>query len=137
MHDKVPLYSGDAPTSGELLDQIAQAISDALGKIGVTTKVRYELHTRGVNWRVDSILFVSDTLRPKVQAITLTGATLMSASEKLDNTKRLIGEEYSASRVRRIVSPAVCSSSTATRVICELSGPAASQAHRRSTTGVG
>ncbi len=100
VHDKVPLYSGDAPTSGELLDQIAQAISDVLGKIGVTTKVRYELHTRGVNGRVDSILFVSDTLRPKVQEITLTGATLMSAPEKLDNTKRLIGEEYSASRIR-------------------------------------
>ena len=28
VHDKAPLYSGEAPTSGELLDQIAQAISD-------------------------------------------------------------------------------------------------------------
>jgi outer membrane protein insertion porin family len=53
-----------------------------------------------VNGSVDSILFVSDTLRPKVQEITLTGASLMTALEKLDNTKRLIGEEYSASRIR-------------------------------------
>jgi outer membrane protein insertion porin family len=100
VHDKVPLYSGEAPTSGELLDQIAQAISDVLNKIGVTTKVRYELHTKGMNGPVDSILFVSDSLRPKVQEISLTGATLMTAPEKEENTKRLIGEEYSASRVR-------------------------------------
>jgi outer membrane protein insertion porin family len=49
---------------------------------------------------VDSILFVSDTIKPKVQEIMLTGANLMTTQEKFENTKRLIGDDYSASRVR-------------------------------------
>ena len=71
-----------------------------LTKSGVVTKVRYELHTHGINGPVDAaILFASDTIKPKVQGMTLTGATLMTSEEKIDNTKRLIGDDYSAARV--------------------------------------
>ena len=100
VHELVPLYNGEAPTSGDLLDQVTQAISDVLARHGVNTKVRYELHTRGINGPVDAILFVSDSVKPKVQQITLTGANLMTADEKTENTKRLIGDDYTATRVR-------------------------------------
>jgi outer membrane protein assembly factor BamA len=99
VHEKVPLFSGEAPTSGELLDQVSLAVSEVLAKSGVVTKVRYELHTRGINGPVDAILFVSETFKPKVQGITLTGATLMTPEEKIENTKRLIGDDYSAARM--------------------------------------
>jgi len=99
VHDKVPLFNGEAPTSGELLDQVSLAISQVLVKSGVVSKVRYELHARGINGPVDAIVFVSDTIKPKVQAITLTGATLMTPQEKIENTKRLIGDDYAAMRV--------------------------------------
>jgi outer membrane protein insertion porin family len=96
VHEKLPLYDGSAPTTGELLDQISLAISEVLAKSGVATKVRYELHTRGVGGPVDGISFVSDTIKPKVQEITLVGANLMTPAEKAENTKRLIGDEYNA-----------------------------------------
>lgn len=100
VHDKVPLYDGSAPTSGDLVDQIAQAISEVLAKSGVVTKVRYELHTRGMNGPVDALSFVSDTVKPKVQEITLVGANLLSPQERAENTKRLIGDFYSATEIR-------------------------------------
>ena len=80
VHEKVPLFNGEAPTSGELLDEVSGAISEVLAKAGVVTKVRYELHTHGINGPVDAILFVSDTIRPnpKVQEMTLAGATRMT-----------------------------------------------------------
>jgi outer membrane protein insertion porin family len=100
VHQKVPLFSGEAPTTGELLDQVAQAISDILAQHGIVTKVRYELHSQGVGGPIDAVSFVSETLKPKVQEITLAGATLLSAQEKLDNAKRLIGEDYNATSLR-------------------------------------
>lgn len=100
VHDKVPLYDGTAPTSGDLIDQIASAISEVLAKSGVVTKVRYELHTRGMNGPVDAISFVSDTVKPKVQEVTLVGVNLLTSQEKTENTKRLIGESYSATEIR-------------------------------------
>src|ERR1035438_10473720 len=45
VHDIVPLFNGEAPTSGTLVDQVAEAISAVLGRHGVTTKVRSEEHT--------------------------------------------------------------------------------------------
>lgn len=100
VHEKVPLYDGTAPTSGDLLDQVSLAISQVLVKYGVVTKVRYELHTRGIGGPIDAISFVSDTIRPKVQEVTLAGADLLTAQEKTDNTKRLIGDDYNATDVR-------------------------------------
>ena len=100
VHEKVPLYNGEAPTTGDLLDQVSLAISEALVKVGVVSKVRYELHTSGINGPVDAIAFVSDTLRPKVQEITLTGASLLTPQEKVQNTRRLIGDDYSAANLR-------------------------------------
>ncbi|HEY1732773.1 MAG TPA: POTRA domain-containing protein [Terriglobales bacterium] len=100
VHDKVPLYDGSAPTSGDLIDQIASAISEVLAKSGIMTKVRYELHTRGIGGPVDAISFVSDTVKPKVQEITLLGANLLTPQEKAENTKRLIGDSYSATEIR-------------------------------------
>ena len=99
-HEKVPLYDGNAPTSGDLLDQISSAIAEVLAKSGVVTKVRYELHTRGTNGPVDGISFVSDTIKPKVQHVVLAGANLMTPQEKTENTKRLVGEDYSATEMR-------------------------------------
>jgi len=96
VHERVPLYDGEAPSSGELLDQVKQAITDILAKRGILTIVRYELHARGVGGAIDAISFVSDSVRPKIQEITLTGATLLTPQEKVDNTKRLIGDEYTA-----------------------------------------
>lgn len=100
VHDNLPLYDGSAPTSGDLIDQIASAISEVLAKSGVVTKVRYELHTRGMNGPVDAISFVSDTVKPKVQEIALVGANLLTPQEKNENTKRLIGDSYSATEIR-------------------------------------
>ncbi len=100
VHEKVPLFDGHAPTNGDLLDQVSLAISEVLVRYGIVTKIRYELHTRGMNGPVDAISFVSDTIKPKIQEVTLGGANLMTADEKLDNTKRLVGDEYNATRVR-------------------------------------
>jgi outer membrane protein insertion porin family len=99
VHEKVSLYDGSAPTTGELLDQISLAISEVLEKSGVVTQVRYELHTRGVGNPVDGISFVSDTIKPKIQEITLVGATLMTPAEKVESIKRLISDEYNATSV--------------------------------------
>lgn len=96
VHGKVPLYDGTAPSSGDLLDQVSQAISEVLVQYHVVTQVRAELHTRGMSGPVDGIAFVSDTIKPKVQEITLTGANLMTPEEKVENTKRLIGDDYYA-----------------------------------------
>ena len=104
VHDKVPLFNGEAPTSGDLLDQVSEAISQVLAQHGVVSKIRYELHTRGVSGPVDAILFASDTIKAKVQEITLTGATLMTPQEKLENTKALIGDDYSATRLHESLS---------------------------------
>ena len=97
VHEKVPLYDGEAPSSGELLDQIKQAITDVLAQRGILTIVRYELHARGVGGPIDAISFVSDSVRPRVQEITLTGTTLLTPEQKTESTKRLIGDEYTAS----------------------------------------
>jgi outer membrane protein insertion porin family len=99
-HEKVPLYDGNAPTSGDLLDQVAKAISEVLAQHGVVTKVRYELHTRSIGGPIDAISFVSETVTPKVKEITLAGANLMTPQEKSENTKRLIGDDYNATRIR-------------------------------------
>ena len=99
VHEKVPLYNGEAPSSGELLDQIKQAISDVLAQQGIATSVRYELHAQGVGGPIDGVSFVSDTVRPKVQEILLTGAPLLTPQERVESTKRLIGDEYSATNL--------------------------------------
>jgi outer membrane protein assembly factor BamA len=96
---KVPLFNGEAPSSGELVDQVAAALSEVLAAHGIPTTVRYELHSRGVNAPVDAVLFVSETIKPKVEQLSLSGVTQLSPEEVRDNTKRLLGEDYSASAV--------------------------------------
>jgi hypothetical protein len=100
VHQKVPLFNGQAPGSGELLDQVAQAIAEVLAQRNVVTKVRYELNSRFPGEPIDAISFVSDSVVPKIQGITLTGANLLSPQEKMENTKRLVGEPYRATRLR-------------------------------------
>jgi len=100
VHQKVPLFDGEAPSSGELLDQVAQAISQLLAQRGVVTKVIYELNSRVAGAPIDAISFVSDSVVPKIRDITLTGANLLSPQEKMENTKRLVGEPYRARQLR-------------------------------------
>ena len=107
VHELVPLFNGETPTSGTLVDQVAEAISAVLERHGVTTKVRYELHSRGIGSPVDAILFVSDTVKPKVQEVILSGANLLTPGEKMENTKRLVGDDYLATRVRESLANAL------------------------------
>jgi hypothetical protein len=89
VHELVPLFNGETPTSGTLVDQVAEAISAVLERHGVTTKVRYELHSRGIGSPVDAILFVSDTVKPKVQEVILSGANLLTPKETMEKPSGL------------------------------------------------
>ena len=100
VHEKIPLYDGNAPQSGKLLDDVSQAISQVLATHGVATSVRYEMHTPAVGKPIDSVFFVSDSVKPKVREISLPGADFLSQQERAENTKRLIGDDYSTSNIR-------------------------------------
>jgi len=104
---EIPLYLGEAPESGEILDEMSRVLEEFSKERGVSVHVEHGMQQARIgdpNWKH---LFTAAGLSIKMQAVSFSGALTVNRKELDGEGAELIGKEYSAARCRAFASAAL------------------------------
>jgi len=107
LEHEIPLYLGEAPESGEMLDEMSQVLEGFSKERGVSVHVERGMQQARIgdpDWRH---LFTAAGLSIKMQAVSFSGALTVNRKELDVEVAELIGKEYSAARCRAFASAAL------------------------------
>jgi outer membrane protein assembly factor BamA len=99
----IPLYTGEAPESGEVLEEMSRDLEELSRERGVLVHVeRLQQGSLGAaNW---IHLFIAQGLHITMQAVSFSGALTVNPKELDREVAELIGKPYSAVRCRAFAS---------------------------------
>ena len=94
----LPLYTGELPENGAILDEVSRVLEKLSQEQGVATHVDRRVLQASIpdlNW---SHLFVAEGLQIKMQAVTFAGALTVNPKELEKDAAVLVGKDYSMAR---------------------------------------
>jgi outer membrane protein assembly factor BamA len=92
---EVPLYIGEAPETGDVLDEIARALENLSKQKGIAVQVTRRIGQARIgdpNW---SHLYTAEGASVKVQSMRFMGALTVNPEDLKKEAGRLIGRDYS------------------------------------------
>jgi outer membrane protein assembly factor BamA len=94
----VPLYVGEAPETGEILDQIARSLEKLSAEKSVTSQVERRIQQNRIGDPDWSHLFTANGPKVEIQKVSFTGTLTVDPDELQHEAARMIGQDYSIAR---------------------------------------
>lgn len=99
LRQRVPLYAGVVPESGETTEQVRAALLSLLRTNGIEGDVQTLPHSGGIGQRVSRLDFRVTGVAIPMRTVSFPGASAISEQDLRAASKQLIGREYSVADV--------------------------------------
>jgi outer membrane protein assembly factor BamA len=104
LHKRVPLFSGELPTStsGNLADEVAAALQGLLNERGVKTTISFVMASKR-DAAMTSYVFTADEAEVKMGSLTVTGASAAFTPKLSAAIKDILGTHYQRSTLEAFI----------------------------------
>jgi outer membrane protein assembly factor BamA len=91
---RVPLFHGNLPEGGGIVDQITEAMTAMLAERGIQGHGQMRLHTAGLNQPVDAVSLFVDGVSLPIREFELTNASRILVPQLKDTLRPLLGSNF-------------------------------------------